>query len=74
MSDSMGQSAPDHEGTDLEPDERDDEIVTLTRRELRIVVRTMMTLALDQQIDDRIDAKLKDHVRLDTVTPEEIAR
>ena len=67
MSDSMGQSAPDHEGTDLEPDERDDEMISLTRRELRIVVRTMMTLALDQQIDDRIDAKLKDHVRLERI-------
>ena len=67
MTNPMGESA-------LEPDERDDEVVTLTRRELRVVVRTMMTLALNQQIDDRINVKLKNHVRLETITPEGVVR
>jgi len=51
-----GDSPASHEGTDLEPDERDDEVLTMTRRDLRILVNGI----------------LKDHVRLDTVTVEDI--
>ncbi len=65
MSDSTGQSARDHEGT-LEPDERDDEVLTMTRRQLRILLRTLSL--------ELLDIAFKDHVRLDTVTPKELAR
>ena len=54
---SMGDSAASHEGTDyLEPDPRDDEQITVTRRQLRIMVQTML------------DLKLKDHVHLEKVS------
>ena len=58
MTNSTGESTASHEGTYLEPDERDDEVLTMTRRDLRILVNGI----------------LKNHVRLDTITPEEIAR
>ncbi len=58
MGNPTGESAASHEGTHLGPDERDDEVLTMTRRDLRILVNGI----------------LKDHVRLDTITPEEIAR
>ncbi len=58
MADPTGQSPADHEGMYLEPDERDNEVLTMTRRDLRILVNGI----------------LKDHVRLDTITPEEVAR
>jgi hypothetical protein len=54
MADPTGQSAPDHEGTYLEPDDRDDEVLTMTRRDLRILLRTFSFELLD---------------RLDTITP-----
>ena len=53
---SMGDSPASHEGVDdLAPDPRDDEQITVTRRQLRIMVRTM------------VDLKLKDHVFMGTV-------
>lgn len=62
MPDTMGQSAASQEGTDeLEPDPRDDEKITVTRRQLRIMVRTMLEL------------RLKNHVRLDTITTKELS-
>ena len=56
MPDGMGQGAASHEGH-LEPDPRDDEKITVTRRQLRIIVETMLEIAL------------KDHVRLETIQP-----
>ena len=50
-----GQSAASHEGVELKPYPNDNEIVTLTRRDLRIIVNTLLKI------------KLKDHVRLETV-------
>jgi len=75
--DAMGDSPASHEGTYLEPDERDDEVLTLTRRQLRIIIREFLDLALppvEQPIEDRINNALRLYVRLDNITPEEIAR
>ena len=58
MTNSTGESPASHEGTYLEPDARDDEVLTMTRRDLRILVNGI----------------LKNHVRLDAITPEEVAR
>ncbi len=58
MTNPTGESPASHEGTYLEPDERDNEVLVMTRRQLRILVNGI----------------LKDHVRLDTITPEELAR
>ena len=77
MDNPMGDSAASHEGTYLEPDERDDEVLTMTRRQLRIIVRELLNLmlpagpgvrirALERRLETRIDEKLKDHVRLRT--------
>ena len=79
MSDSTGQSAPDHEGTNLEPDERDDEVLTMTRRQLRILVNGILDVVApwddqEAEVERQLDEKLKDHVRLDTITPKELAR
>jgi hypothetical protein len=57
-----GESAASHEGAYLELDERDDEVLTMTRRDLRVLTNQMLKLAL------------KRHVRLDTITPKELAR
>ncbi len=70
---------------DLEPDERDDEVLTMTRRQLRIIMRELLDVmlpsgpgvrirALEHRLEARIDEKLKNHIRLDTITPEELAR
>ena len=59
---SMGDSPASHEGTDdLSPDPRDDEQITVTRRQLRIMVRTILEL------------ELKDYVRLDAITTKELS-
>ena len=62
MENPTGQSAASHEGTYLEPRERDDELLTMTRRDLRLFTNQMLKLAL------------KRHVRLDTITPKELTR
>ena len=72
-----GQSAPDHEGTNLEPDERDDEVLTMTRRQLRIIVRELLDLMLPsdgRRLEQRIANDGSLYVRLDTITPKELAR
>ncbi len=56
MTNPTGESAASHEGTYLKPDERDDEVLTMTRRDLRILVRTLSNVAL------------KDHVRLERIS------
>ncbi len=65
-----GESAASHEGTYLEPDERDGEVLTMTRHDLRIIVNVLLdALVLRLEVE-----RLRDHVRLDTITPEELAR
>ena len=57
MANTMGDSAASHEGVDdLEPDPRDDETITVTRRQLRIIVQTMLEIALKDH-----------HVRMETI-------
>lgn len=61
----------------LEPDESDDEVLTMTRRQLRIMMRELLDLMLpsDQyRFEQRIGKDGNLYVRLDTITPEEIAR
>ena len=77
MNDPTGQSPASHEGTYLEPDERDDEVLTMTRRQLRIIMREYLDLMLpsiEQRLEDRMEKAGKLYVRLDAITPEEIAR
>ena len=66
MTNPMGESA-------LEPDERDDEVLTMTRRQLRILVHELVGLML-LPTKRRRDKALRNYVRMDTITPEEIAR
>ncbi len=62
-----GQSAASHEGTDLlEPHAKDDEVLTMTRGDLRRFADHLLNVAM-KRIDARIDEKLKDHVRMETV-------
>ena len=58
---------------DLEPDERDDEVLTMTRRQLRIIVHELVGLML-LPAERRRDKALKNYVRLDSITPKELAR
>lgn len=77
MNGPTGESPASHEGTYLEPDERDGEVLTMTRRQLRIIIREFLDLALpsvEQLVEDRIDNALRLYVRLDTIAPEELAR
>ncbi len=67
-----GESPASHEGTYLEPDERDDEVLTMTRRDLRMLVHELVGLML-LPAERRLDKALENYVRLDTITPEEIA-
>ena len=75
----MGDSPSSHEGTDLtaiseivrlgtylEPHKNDDEILTLTRRDLRLIVRTLIDAALLRH-EARIAKAFKDHVHMETV-------
>ena len=73
MTNPTGESAASHEGTYLEPDERDDEVLTLTRRDLRMLVHELVGLML-LPAERRLDKALENYVRLDTITPEEVAR
>ena len=73
MADPTGQSPADHEGMYLEPDERDDEVLTMTRRQLRILVHELVGLMLLPP-KRRRDKALKNYVRLDTITPEGLVR
>lgn len=57
----------------LEPDERDDEVLTMTRRQLRIIMRELLDLMLPSD-GQRIGKDGSLYVRLDTITPEEVAR
>ena len=66
MTNPTGESPASHEGNYLDPDERDDEVLTMTRRDLRILLRTLST--------ESLEVALKTYVRLDTITPEEVAR
>ena len=77
MCDSTGESPASHEGTYLEADERDDELITMTRRQLRIIVRELFDVTLpraEHRFQNRIDKNGNLYVRLDTITPEELAR
>ena len=73
MTNPTGDSPASHEGTYLEADERDDELITMTRRQLRIIVRELLDAMLLPS-KRRRDKALRNYVRLDTVTPEELAR
>ena len=82
MTNPTGESPASHEGTYLDseippegpppplpslpPDEGDDEVLTMTRRDLRILLRTLST--------ETLKVARKNYVRLDTITPEEVAR
>ena len=62
-----GQSASSHEGTDeLEPHKKDDEVLTMTRGDLRRFADHLLDISM-KRIDARIDEKLEDHVRMETV-------
>ena len=101
MSDSTGQSAPDHEGTDLPKPDPMKEIdaskipLTISEDQLSVYIantahlvlhklRKEMHAEINKQVERlRIDhekrwrqtrAQIKDLVRMDTVTPEEITR
>ena len=75
----MGDSPASHEGVDLtaisqimrlgtylKPHKNDDEILTLTRRDLRLIVGTLIDAALLRH-EARIAKEFKDHVRMETV-------
>ncbi len=53
MTNPTGESPASHEGTYLEPDERDDEVLTMTRRDLRILLRTLSNVALKNHVRAR---------------------
>ncbi len=63
----MGDSPASHEGTDeLQPHAKDNEVLTMTRGDLRRFADHLLDISM-KRIDARIDAKLKDHVLLETV-------
>ena len=71
MTGPMGDSAASHEGAEyLKPHPKDGEVLMMTRRDLRIFADRLLNIAsnrFEKQIDQRIDARLKDHVHLETV-------
>lgn len=74
MTDPTGQSSTDHEGTGLEPDPRDDEVLTMTRRQLRIIIRELLDLMLPCAGRRWPKDSPNVYVRLDEITPKELAR
>ena len=58
---STGESPASHEGTYLEPDERDDEVLTMTRRDLRILVWGILDVVgpWDDDVERQIEERLK---------------